>query len=213
MSNALPRGLVVVQSMPVTGQGLTSVPTHAPDALHVSPVVQLMVSLHASPVCITSEYDMLASLQTYVAHALDGPGGAGGVPAMQPRVSAPAVVGAQRSVPVHQRASSHTESVFTCDATPALHRSVVHAYASPGTSVSSFTARHPAVGSQLSRVHGFPSLQTIAVPPLHAPATHCSPVRHMLVEQLLPSLRTLNTHDPPTRVSVVQGLLSLQTGV
>jgi hypothetical protein len=213
MSNVEPSMVVLVQLIPVTGHGATTVPTHAPDALHVSPVVHAMVSLHASPVCITSEYDIVASLQTYAAHALEGPGGAGGLPAMHPRVSAPDVVGAQRSVPVHQRPSSQTESVATCDATPALHRSVVHEYISLGTNESSFTARHPAVGSQLSRVHGLPSLHATALPPVHAPARHCCPARHMLVAHALPSARLVNVHDPPTRLSVVHGLLSLQTGV
>jgi len=61
--------------------------------------------------------------------------------------------------------------------TPPAHVSpVVHAFPSEHAAVLSVCTHPPVPGSQLSFVHGLPSLQFDAVPGRHAPNAHTSPV-------------------------------------
>jgi hypothetical protein len=61
---------------------------------------------------------------------------------------------------------------------PALHASFVHEKPSVQVFVLSFVNWQPAIGSQVSSVHGFPSLHTVVAFGWHEPPEHWSPVVH-----------------------------------
>ncbi len=92
-----------------------------------------------------------------------------------------------------------------------LHRSAsVHEV--PSTSA---VCKTPAVGSQLSRVHGLPSLTTGGAPVWHWPAALqlSEPLQALPSEQLVPAASGVCTGPVEgLQESVVQGLPSLKTG-
>ena len=170
-------------------------------------------SLHDVPaVAMRRTNERLLSSHSYQRHVASGPGALGTLPRTQPRESAPALVGEQLSTPVHHAPSSQAAFDATCEAAPAVHASIVHAMPSSGTSVSSFVARQPAIGSHVSRVHGFPSLQTRGASPVHTPDAHVPPTMQRDVEHAAPFARGVNVHEPPTYASSVHGLSSLHMG-
>jgi hypothetical protein len=81
-----------------------------------------------------------------------------------------------------------------------------------GTPFSTVVATQPLAGLQLSVVQGLPSLQTSGVPALHVPPWQVSAPLHGLPSlHAVPLATTALVHTPAAHVSVVHGLLSLQS--
>jgi hypothetical protein len=102
--------------------------------------------------------------------------------------------------------------------TPAVHTpptqvsAPLHALPSGhGVASGAVLCPQPVVGSQVSVVQGFPSLQLSAVPAMQTPARHVSvPSQTFPLLQSVPSATAVYWHpEPETQVSVVHGLLSL----
>jgi hypothetical protein len=69
---------------------------------------------------------------------------------------------------------------------------------------------HPVTGSQLSSVHGLPSLQTSGVPAVQVPAWHVSSPLHRLVSAQLTPVSCEKAHCPfESQDSAVQGFESV----
>jgi hypothetical protein len=129
-------------------------------------------------------------------------------------VAAHPVAGLQLSV-VHTLPSLQTSGVPAAH-TPAWQvsaplQTLASAHAVP---LATGVVVHPVAGLQPSVVHTLPSLQTMGVPAVHAPAWHVSAPL-----QLLPSLHdvpfetTALLHAPAEQVSVVHGFESLQSAL
>jgi hypothetical protein len=88
---------------------------------------------------------------------------------------------------------------------------VVHALPSLQLAVLAALAQ-PVAATQLSSVHGLPSLQFGAAPPTQTLAAHLSLVVHALPSSQLAVLAVLTQPVAATQLSSVHGLLSLQFG-
>jgi hypothetical protein len=142
-------------------------------------------------------------------------------------VQVPAV---HTSVAVQARPSLHAVPSVTGDAVhvPAVHTPVLHwsvllvqtigvpahrpaehvspvVHGSPSSHVAVlFWCLQPRIMSQLSSVHGLPSSQLTAVPPVHTPVLQVEPAVHALLLQAPPSAVVGYTHvAPPAQVEAV----------
>src|SRR3990172_8078421 len=180
--------VLLVCTHPVAGLQESSVQTFASSQLVAAPPTQ------APAAQVSLVVQALASLQAAVLLVYTQP-----------------VAGVQVSV-VHTLLS--LQVIAVPPQTPAVHTSpLVQALPSSHTvPLVTLVNTQPVVGAQVSVVHTLLSLQVIAVPP-QTPAVHTSPL-----VQALPSLHTVplatlvNTQPVAgSQVSVVQGMLSLQT--
>ncbi len=197
---------------------------HAPP-LQVSTSEQALPSSHA-PVLLTWTH-ALCALQLSVVH---------GLPSLQFRGWAVTHRPLWHWSPKVQASLSVHGLLFATLLQPSLgsHESVVqplassHVVAAPGRQAPTLQASPPVQAllsehaevlfvntqpfslSQLSSVHGLPSLQTIAVPGTQAPAAHVSPVVHTSPSLQGAALSVLLQPPAVSQISVVQGLPSSQ---
>ncbi len=167
-------------------------PTHTPPE-QVSPVVHALPSLHDPATFVCAQ--PVAGMHESAVHTLLS---------LQFGAAPPTHTPAEQASPVvHAFPSLHGAVLCACwQPEPGLHESVVHTFPSsqfgaappthapaehaspvvhafpsshaPGTLVCA----HPVAGTHESAVHTFPSSQFVAIPPVHAPAAHVSPVVH-----------------------------------
>jgi hypothetical protein len=217
----------------------TPVPLHVPP-LHVSPVVHLLPSLHGKVLALYTQ-PLLGSQESLV-HGLPS-SHVTLLPAQKPPEhlspwlqalpsSHPKVLFWNAQLPVVVLQLSVVQGLLSLQllATPALHAEAAHAsptvQALPSLHGAVLAANlQPALASQLSSVHGLPSLQLRIAPALHTPPAHASPTVHtdpsasQLVPLLvatkpqlpLPVLHTLLAQVVLTEVSHVTTVLGLTT--